>query len=211
VSHVDHPILLDEVTTVRLQRAGVTVEQALHPFVDVQAESLGVQLADRHDDRGIMDDREATVDPLGQPPLRRHAVTGVRPTHTVAHRTPALLRAHDPKPGGGGVDGLVRIPDRHIAMSSEFTDGHPACARGRRDGSTALLGGVPVSRPAISRLVASRLTSHSNGPGLVSSKSLTWKTSRRSGEAKRPKSPRCASPHNWTVSPERGPFARSRP
>ena len=34
----------------------------------------------------------------------------------------------------------------------------------------------PLSRPAISRLAASRLTSHSHGPGAVSSKSFTSKT-----------------------------------
>jgi hypothetical protein len=33
-------------------------------------------------------------------------------------------------------------------------------------------------------LATSRLTSHSNGPGSVSSKSFRSKTSRRSGEAK---------------------------
>ena len=54
----------------------------------------------------------------------------------------------------------------------------------------------PLSRPAISTLVESLLTSHSKGPGLVSSKSLTSKTRRRSGEANRPKLLRCASPHS---------------
>ena len=38
------------------------------------------------------------------------------------------------------------------------------------------LPGNPLSRPATARLAASRLTSHSNGPGRVSSKSLTSKT-----------------------------------
>ena len=42
----------------------------------------------------------------------------------------------------------------------------------------------PLSRPATARLATRRLTSHSNGPGSVSSKSLTSKTSRRSGDAK---------------------------
>ena len=62
----------------------------------------------------------------------------------------------------------------------------------------------PLSRAAISMLAASRLTSHSHGPGSVSSKSLTSKTSRRSGEANTPKFDRCASPQHCTVSPERG-------
>ena len=67
----------------------------------------------------------------------------------------------------------------------------------------------PLSRPATARLAASRLTSHSNGPGRVSSKSLTSKTSRRSGDANAPKFDRCASPHSCTRSPEAGVPARS--
>ena len=53
-------------------------------------------------------------------------------------------------------------------------------------------------------LTASRLTSHSHGPGSVSSKSLTSNTSRRSGEANTPKFDRCASPQHCTFSPDRG-------
>jgi hypothetical protein len=60
----------------------------------------------------------------------------------------------------------------------------------------------PFSRPATSRLAASRLTSYSHGPGSVSSKSLMSKTSRRSGEPKTPKLDRCASPQACTVSPD---------
>ena len=41
----------------------------------------------------------------------------------------------------------------------------------------------PLSCPATARLAASRLTSHSNGPGSVSSKSLMLKTSLRSAAA----------------------------
>jgi hypothetical protein len=41
----------------------------------------------------------------------------------------------------------------------------------------------PRSRPATAKLATRRLTSHSNGPGSVSSKSLMLNTSRRSGAA----------------------------
>lgn len=41
----------------------------------------------------------------------------------------------------------------------------------------------PFARPAMTRLAASRLTSHSQGPGSVSSKSLMSKSNCRSGEA----------------------------
>ena len=71
------------------------------------------------------------------------------------------------------------------------------------------LAGNPLSRPATARLAASRLISHSNGPGRVSSKSLTSNTSRREGEANAPKLARCASPHSCTRSPEAGVVARS--
>ena len=67
----------------------------------------------------------------------------------------------------------------------------------------------PLPRPATSRLAASRLTSHSHGPGVVSSKSLTSKTSRRSAEPKMPKFDRCASPQACTASPDTGVWERS--
>jgi hypothetical protein len=62
---------------------------------------------------------------------------------------------------------------------------------------------------AINMLTATRLTSHSHGPGSVSSKSLTSNTSLRSGDANTPKFDKCASPQRCTVSPERGVPARS--
>jgi hypothetical protein len=45
----------------------------------------------------------------------------------------------------------------------------------------------PLLRPAMVKLAAIRLTSYSNGPGRVSSKSLRSNNNRRSGEAKAPK------------------------
>ncbi len=68
----------------------------------------------------------------------------------------------------------------------------------------------PLARPAMTTLAASRLTSHSHGPGSVSSKSLASKTSVRSGEAKRPKFERWASPLAWTKMSVRGVAARSK-
>jgi hypothetical protein len=55
-------------------------------------------------------------------------------------------------------------------------------------------GAKPRSRPAISKLAASLFTSHSHGPGRVSSKSLMSNTSWRSGEPNNPKLDRWASP-----------------
>ena len=68
----------------------------------------------------------------------------------------------------------------------------------------------PLARPAMTMLAASRLTSHSQGPGSVSSKSLASNTSRRSGEAKMPKLERCASPLACTTMSVRGVSARSK-
>ena len=58
-------------------------------------------------------------------------------------------------------------------------------------------------------LAASRFTSHSHGPGSVSSKSLIANTRLRSAEANTPKFARCASPHACTDSPVTGVPARS--
>src|SRR4029078_10032143 len=58
-------------------------------------------------------------------------------------------------------------------------------------------------------LAASRLTSHSHGPGIVSSKSFESNTSVRSGDAKRPKFERWASPLAWTMMSLRGVGGRS--
>ena len=60
-----------------------------------------------------------------------------------------------------------------------------------------------------SKLAAIRLTSHSHGPGRVSSKSLMSKMSWRSGVPNTPKFDRCASPHSCTVIPDTGVGARS--
>ena len=62
----------------------------------------------------------------------------------------------------------------------------------------------PLFRAAMVKLAAIRLTSHSNGPGRVSSKSLRSNTSLRSGEANAPKFDRCASPQSWASSPATG-------
>jgi hypothetical protein len=67
----------------------------------------------------------------------------------------------------------------------------------------------PLSRPAMAKLAASRFTSHSHGPGSVSSKSLSPNSMRRSGVPKTPKFIRWASPHTCVVMPERGVPARS--
>src|SRR4051794_4431782 len=67
----------------------------------------------------------------------------------------------------------------------------------------------PFVSATIWRLAHRRLTSHSQGPRSVSSKSLMSKTTLRSGVANLPKFVTCASPHAWTVRPVVGVSARS--
>ena len=68
----------------------------------------------------------------------------------------------------------------------------------------------PLLRPAMTMLAASRLTSHSQGAGSVSSKSLASNTSVRSGDPNSPKLDRWASPLAWTMMSVRGVTARSK-
>src|SRR5215472_9506625 len=68
----------------------------------------------------------------------------------------------------------------------------------------------PNSRDARTMLAASRLTSHSQGAGKVSSKSLMSNSSRRSGLAKPPKFHAWQSPHACTRIPVAGVFERSQ-
>src|ERR1700728_4655204 len=67
----------------------------------------------------------------------------------------------------------------------------------------------PLALAATTMLAARRLTSHSHGPGSVSSKSLQSKTSCRSGDPKTPKFDRWASPQIWAVRPDVGVVERS--
>ena len=92
--------------------------------------------------------------------------------------------------------GVPDVQDRH---GGEFPHRGAVSRRGRNSNPAPFFSGEAA---ATAMLATSRLTSHSNGPGSVSSKSFRSKTSRRSGEAKAPKFDRWASPHNCTRSPE---------
>lgn len=69
--------------------------------------------------------------------------------------------------------------------------------------------GAPSERPATITLQSRRLTSHSHGPTVASSKSLMSNTIAFSGERNMPKFDRCASPQTTTSAPVVGPAARS--
>ena len=92
--------------------------------------------------------------------------------------------------GGGGRervadlrDVYTHVPEIEIAQRSE--PAHVlAIGSGCCEHDVAPLGVVEAAiAGAISKLAASRLTSHSHGPGRVSSKSLMSKTRSRSGAA----------------------------
>ena len=95
-----------------------------------------------------------------------------------------------------------RVPDVEVRHAGELL--HRLAVRARHgpvDRVALRRSSKPRSRPATAKLATSRFTSHSNGPGSVSSKSLMLKMSRRSGAAKAPKFERCASPQSWTSQP----------
>ena len=102
------------------------------------------------------------------------------------------------------------VPDvQHIHVGEIRASGRGSCGRRRpphrdRRGPTARW-----LRAASTKEATSRLTSHSQGAGNVSSRSLMSKISRRSGVAKPPKFIRWASPHAWTWMPVVGVLARS--
>lgn len=112
---------------------------------------------------------------------------------TVRSRSASVLAYHTSR---------LRIPaNRAIDSRYERTEARTIPARSRCV--------KPFARPAMTRLAASRLTSHSQGPGSVSSKSLMSKSRFRSGEASNRKFSRWASPHNCARIPESGVPARS--
>ena len=99
----------------------------------------------------------------------------------------------------------ARVPDLEVAHGGEAAHRLAVLAHGgERRAAPLRLVRDPRSRPATATLAASRLTSHSNGPGRVSSKSLRSKTSRRSGASNTPKFERWASPQSCAVRPDRG-------
>ena len=76
----------------------------------------------------------------------------------------------------------ARVPDIQIGHPGELTHRRPVAPDDAQHTPLRSLTEYPLSRPAIAKLAASRFTSHSHGPGSVSSKSFMSNTSRRSGE-----------------------------
>ena len=109
---------------------------------------------------------------------------------------------------------IVETSTRSYQMSISFMAAYSAmdwryCRALASAASATTSSGKPLSRAASTNDVASRFTSHSKGPGLVSSKSLTSKTGTRSGAANSPKFDRWASPQSCTCRPLEGCAPRS--
>ena len=97
------------------------------------------------------------------------------------------------------------VPDVELGRPGVAAHPVPVGLDGGTDGGPGpALAGCRRSWPATTRLAASRWTSHSNGPGSVSSKSRRSKARLRSGVAHRPKLRTWASPHSWTSMPAVG-------
>ena len=97
------------------------------------------------------------------------------------------------------------VPERERVQLGVRAPGAPGrCGPRSRPRGRTWPAGSPRWRPTTCRLAHRRLTSHSHGPGSVSSKSLMSKTRLRSGVANLPKLVTCASPHACTRRPVTG-------
>ena len=155
------------------------------------------RVVERDDQRRARDDARVAVDDAGELREGVHAVARARlghelpgPLARLGHRPrrPASGRASSTSTRAYQTSILRAAANRAISARYDPAVSSMPRSRSRRD--------KPRSRPATAMLATSRLTSHSHGPGSVSSKSLTSKIRRRSGEPKRPKFERWASPQH---------------
>ena len=164
------------------------------------------------DDRRVVEDDAPAVDDGRQRLEGPHAVSpaglgedGLEPLAPLGGG-PALEAPGLPRPPRGCPTSVMRgVPDvdqAHRRRSEPSTGGSCAPPPSSPRGSRVAL--KPLAGPAMMTLAARRFTSHSQGPGRVSSKSLASKTRVRSGEANSPKFERWASPLAWTRMSVRG-------
>ena len=186
--HVDQRELLDQVPAVGLEGLRVRVQEVVELGIERVAVGVGEQLFDGHDQGWVAGDPALSVHDGGELAERLQAVSGACLRHRLLGQLPAALGELGLELGDGLLDFEVGVPDVEQRHPGELPHrGAVALDAGEDDRCGSSWSVKPLSRPATTRLAARRLTSHSKGPGSVSSKSLTSNTSRRPGEAKPPK------------------------
>ena len=206
---VDQAEVLQEVAAVALERLAVAAHRGSQEVHDLLAVDALGDLLDGLDEWRVADDAPLAVDDVGELGEGLRAVAGAGLGHVGLG---SLADAESTWPCSCLKTVSTSMWAYHTSRLDMVANLRIADRYSpRRPSSTFLrsLAEYPLSRPAIAKLAARRLTSHSHGPGNVSSKSLMSKTRRRSGEPKMPKFIRCASPHACAVRPERGVPARS--
>lgn len=187
----------------------VTGEQAAQQLLDLDALRAGQQVVEAGEHGRVGDDPPPAPDDLGELAGGLEAVTPAG-LGELRGELPAPARPQPPPASSLSMSASAlayqtsrsRIPaKRHICSRYDLTVARTIV---RRSASSK-----PFSRAAITMLAASRLTSHSHGPGSVSSKSLRSKSRLRSAEASSRKFIRCASPHSWVRKPDTGVRERS--
>ena len=183
---VDEPVALEEVAPVLGHRRPVVGEDLLErrragpPSTCVT--TGGSSRITRRPSTTPVSDSKARI-PSRRRALLKTASNRARRAAPAATLQQARRLARLPDVGVGD-RGVPDVDQAHAGVA-----GHPlaVAAHGRhrrRRGSAAAL--KPLARPAITMLAASRLTSHSHGPGSVSSKSFASKTRVRSGRGEQP-------------------------
>jgi hypothetical protein len=207
--------VIEQVPAVGLKRVAIAGDEGSESF----AHAIGVHIdhvVKPDDQRRIADDLTLPVDDGGQLPHRPQAIAGVclrQRTFGRLKRRLALLQLSSGERGlvfgHGFFDVEARIPDGEDRLGGEVLHSCAVALHCSQRGSAGLLLGEFVVPSGYDEVAASRLTSHSNGPGSVSSKSLMSNTNRRSGDAYAPKLDKCASPHSWVCRPGVGVVSRS--
>ena len=172
--HVDVLELLEQHPAVGLQSPPVGTDQLAQLGLEGPLASRSRrEVLDRNDQRWVRDDAALAVDLGGQLRERLHAVPGpglgqvLRGLGLLLASSCCLCSSENSFPTSMWAYHTSRLRIAAACAIRARYSATPAATIPRR-----AAGSNPRSRPAISKLAASRLTSHSQGPGSVSSKSL---------------------------------------